>query len=206
MGQGFKNFGAEVLTSGHVDGYLMHQVCMHFDSAAARDTALSGSEEDGMLCYVRDINAYYFYDSGITLPAAGTGGWRPWYSQWGTYTPAWTNLTIGNGTTLAVYRWEFGSIHFRGQITLGASSTVDGTVSMAIPDSRTGDGYSSIGQAIINDAGTRLYVAQAHIAPSSTAVNFVHSEGGVINATSPMTWAINDVLGWDIVANPTIAG
>lgn len=201
----FKNFGAEVGTSGDLDS-ILRQTAIPFDNAAARDSDLTGFLQDGMIAYLRDINAYYFYDSGITLPAAGVAGWRPWYSQWGTYTPGWTNLTVGDGTVVAVYRWEFGALHFRGQITFGGSTAITGTVSMNLPDSRTGDVYSSIGQAIILDTGTRLYLAQAHLPPSGTVVNFVHSEGGVINATSPMTWATGDVLGWDIVANPTVAG
>ena len=206
MGSGFKNFGAEILTSGDVDGYLMDQAVMSFADITARDAALSGRLADGMIAYARDVNAYYFYDAGITLPTGGVTGWRPWYSQWGAYSPSWTNLTVGDGTVVAVYRWELGSLHFRGQLTFGASTSISGTVSMAMPDSRVGDAYSSMGNAIILDNGTRLYVAQAHIAPSATAVNFVHSEGGVINSTSPMTWVTGDVLGWDIVANVTVAG
>jgi len=205
MGSGHKNFTAEVLTSGDVDGFLMRQSIMAFDSVAARDAALVGVLEDGMIAYARDINAYFEYDASVTLPTGTVTGWRPWFSRWGTYTPSWTNLTVGDATVLAVLRWEFNQLHFRGQITLGASSSITGTVSMLIPDSRTGDAYSSMGNAIILDNGTRLYTCQAHIAPAATAVNFVHSEGGTINATSPMTWTTGDVLGWDIVAAVTVA-
>lgn len=206
MGSGFKNWGAEVATSGDIDGYLMDQANLHFDSAAARDAALVGRLTDGMQAYCRDINAWYFYDSGITLPAAGVAGWRPWYSQWGAYTPSWTNLTVNNGTVSAAYRWELGKLCCRGKLTFGSSTVITGDVSMALPDSRTGDTYGSTGHAIILDNGTRTYMAQSDVPENGTVINFVHSEGGVITATSPMTWTTGDVLRWYIEVNVTVAG
>jgi hypothetical protein len=205
LGSGVKNFTTETLTSGDVDGYLMRQSVMCFDSAAARDSALSGILEDGMVAYLRDVNGYYFYDSGITLPTGGTAGWRVWYSQWGTFTPSFTGLTVGNGTSLAVYRWEKGALHTRGQFTLGSTSSFSGSLEMSIPDSRTGDAYGSYGAGVLNDAGTRLYSTVCSVAPSSTLIRWT-TDGGPVTSTGPFTWTTGDIFTWDIFCNVTVSG
>jgi hypothetical protein len=205
LGAGFKNFGTETLSSADVDGYLMRQSAMVFASAAARDSALSGVLENGMIAYLEDVNAYYFYDAGITLPTGGTAGWRVWYSQWGTFTPALNNFDVGNGTALAVWRWEFGALHTRGQFTLGSTSSFSGALTMDIPDTRTGDAYGSYGAGILNDAGTRLYSAACSVAPSDTVIRWT-TDGGAVTSTGPFTWTTGDIFTWDIVVNVTVSG
>lgn len=207
MGAGVKNFTAETLTSADVDGYLMRQAIMAFDDSTERDTDLSGILEDGMMCYLRDTNSYHWYDSGVTLPTSSDGGWRPWYSQWGEFSPTWTGFTLGNGTFAGVYRWEFGAIHTRGQVTLGSTSSFTGTLDLQIPTGLTGDTYGSYGAGLLNDAGTRIYPATTAVSPSGTAILWVHPEtGGVVTSTAPFTWTTGDIFTWDIVVNVTAAG
>ena len=56
MGSGFKDFAAgDVLTAADVDGYLMRQTVMTFADASARDTALSGVLDEGMVAYLEDV-------------------------------------------------------------------------------------------------------------------------------------------------------
>ena len=57
MGSGFKDFAAgDILTAADVDGYLMRQTAMTFADAAARDSALSGVLDEGMIAYLEDTN------------------------------------------------------------------------------------------------------------------------------------------------------
>lgn len=63
MGSGFKDWAAgDVLTAADVDGYLMRQTVMTFADASARDTALSGVLDEGMMAYLEDTNVTTFYD------------------------------------------------------------------------------------------------------------------------------------------------
>lgn len=63
MGSGFKDFAAgDILTAADVDGYLMRQTVMTFADASARDTALSGVLDEGMMAYLEDVNKVTFYD------------------------------------------------------------------------------------------------------------------------------------------------
>jgi len=63
MGSGFKDWTAgDVLTAADVDGYLMRQTVMTFADASARDTALSGVLNEGMMAYLEDTDVTTFYD------------------------------------------------------------------------------------------------------------------------------------------------
>jgi len=63
MGLGFKDWAAgDVLTAADVDGYLMRQTVMTFADASARDTALSGVLDEGMVAYLEDVNALTVYN------------------------------------------------------------------------------------------------------------------------------------------------
>lgn len=63
MGSGFKDWAAgDVLTAADVDGYLMRQTVMTFADASARDTALSGVLDEGMVAYLEDVNALTVYN------------------------------------------------------------------------------------------------------------------------------------------------
>ena len=63
MGSGFKDWTAgDVLTAADVDGYLMRQTVMTFADASARDTALSGVLDEGMVAYLEDVNALTVYN------------------------------------------------------------------------------------------------------------------------------------------------
>lgn len=61
-GLGFRTFvSGEVLTAANVNGYLMEQAVMVFNSASARSAALS-SPSEGMVSYLKDTNALQRYD------------------------------------------------------------------------------------------------------------------------------------------------
>lgn len=86
MGSGFKDFAAgDVLTAADVDNYLMRQTVMTFADASARDSALSGVLDEGMVAYLEDTNRFTYYDgstwtdvvtslSGLTLVKSQTVG------------------------------------------------------------------------------------------------------------------------------------
>ena len=189
---GYKNFTAEVATSADVDSYLMQGI-MVFASAAARDTALSGSLEEVRFCYLTDNNEVHYYTGAA---------WVQMMTQWDTITPAWTNLTIGSATQTAQARYINGDLRYRGQITFAGDTTIGGNVALTIPYTETSaaTGWQG-GVGVANDVGTRIYPLVAGVNPSATSFNFIHAEStnaGLVNATAPHTWANTDVLTWDI--------
>jgi len=72
-GAGFKDFvDGEILTATQVDTYLMQQAVMVFDDSAARTTALTSVLAEGMITYLKDVNAVEKYD-GSSWSAIGVG-------------------------------------------------------------------------------------------------------------------------------------
>jgi len=61
-GLGRRTFAAgEVLTAANVQGYLMDQAVMVFDSSAARGSAIGTAVSEGMVAYLKDTNALEYY-------------------------------------------------------------------------------------------------------------------------------------------------
>jgi hypothetical protein len=72
-GLGFKTFVAgDVLTAADVNGYLMQQAVMVFDSSAARASALAAPSE-GMLSYLKDTDAIEKYNGAAWVATTNPG-------------------------------------------------------------------------------------------------------------------------------------
>ena len=122
----FKNFGAEVLTSSDVDNYLMRQTVMTFATAAARDAALSGVLDEGMLCYLEDAPNRFTYDDG--------SAWQIMLSEWSTWSPSYSNLSVGNGTASAIYAYTgMKTVTAHWYLTLGSTSSVGTSPTLTLP-------------------------------------------------------------------------
>lgn len=186
MGLGFNDFTAgDVLTAAQVDGYLMRQSLMVFASTSARDTALSGNLEEGMHCYTTDTNSIYLYTGAA---------WIPFHTPWTSFTPAWGNLTEGNGVNDGRYRYVGGDLLVRARINLGSSSSVTGDVNLTLPNSATAAGsVASYGPVFCSQSGTGTFDGVAEVASGATTVD-LFSDNSAVDATNPFTWATGDRL------------
>ena len=74
-GLGRKVFAVnEVLTASDVNGYLMDQSVMVFDSDAARGSAIGTAVAEGMMTYLKDIDQVQVYDGAEWSQISGAGG------------------------------------------------------------------------------------------------------------------------------------
>ena len=64
---------AEVVDADEFQSYLQDQVVMVFADAAARSTALSTSVAEGMVSYLEDSSALFFYNGSAWVAAASDG-------------------------------------------------------------------------------------------------------------------------------------
>lgn len=192
-GGGFHNFGpGDTLTAAQVDDYLMRQSMMRFADTTARDAALTGGTlEDGMHCMTLDTHSIWYYNGSA---------WKAISSPWASYTPSWTNLTVGSGTVAAYLRYQLGDLRIMGSLTFAADTSITGTVFQTIPNSETAHAGWQGGTGFGNDVGTRVYPLVPGLA-STTTLHWCHAEsgnGGLVNATAPFTWGTSDVLTWDV--------
>jgi hypothetical protein len=116
-GLGFKDFAnGNILTGDELDGYLMQQSVPRFATTAARDTALLGVMEEGMLAVTRDTNTLWFREDGDWWPLAGNDVANAFqYAHVGTNSPltssasAWTTITAWTGDLQAGLAYSAGT-------------------------------------------------------------------------------------------------
>lgn len=120
---------------------------------------------------------------------------------WQTWTPSWTNLTVGSGTLSASY-FKIGKIVFyQLSFTYGSGSSVGSNPTFTLPSTASSDYMGGpIGSSYFEDANGTDYVGLAWIASTTTGSFRVSGAGGSysdpnpISATAPFTWASGDKI------------
>jgi hypothetical protein len=125
---------------------------------------------------------------------SATGAWTSW-------TPTWTNLTVGNGVGDYKYLIVGKTVHFRLKFTLGTTSAVATGPRFSLPVNSTGMGDNdayAIGTSL--DAGIAAYYAFGRFGTSSTCDVMCGTASGSyighanIATTVPFTWATGDII------------
>lgn len=142
--------------------------------------------------FTADIPSYWTQ----LYPLAASNAYLSW-------TPSWTNLTIGNATTVAKYLQVGKTVDFYLIVTFGSTTSISGTVSVSYPVTPTSS-YSSgtplARLACLDDNTGQRYPGMADYQTSSLLRLNVDSVSGTlivattINATTPFTWTTSDKL------------
>jgi hypothetical protein len=158
------------------------------------------------------------YASGANTPARlgiGTtgqvltvsGGVPAWGGTWTTFTPTWTNLTVGNSVQSFQYCIVGKVLFVQGAIKLGSTGSLGGALRMDVPVAYTmptnGDFFQTCGfYQVYDDSAAAQFVGG--IFPSGGNLRFYGLSpdtglgqtriGAQVAGTSPMTWATNDIL------------
>jgi hypothetical protein len=132
------------------------------------------------------------------------GGQYVQTSHYRSYTPTWTNVTIGNGTVTARYFKHRKQVTVELNFTLGSTSAVSGDIKFTLPvpiEPTTGGtgGVTPIGMADAFD-GTDNWMGEVNaFSVTQGAVRFHVVSGTKIkyaaaSATTPITWATGHQL------------
>ena len=171
-----------------------------FATTTTRDAAFGGTGEkvlaEGQYCYIESNNETQFYDGAA---------WQTVLVPWTSFTPTWTNLTIGNGTQTWAYQIVGDMVMVEGRTVLGSTSSITGTPTMALPVNRSLTTIMSIGTGTLQDAGTATFQAYP-ISTSGTnclffslLVSGTYASEASTSATVPFTWTTNDVIGATLI-------
>ena len=123
------------------------------------------------------------------------------------YTPTFTNFTLGNGTiSKSRYAQSGKMVHFYGVVTLGSTSSVSGSLTIALPVTAAAStlGFATgVGQ--MGDDGVGNYAAVA-VRASTTNLTLIaiKSDGtyalqASTSSTVPFTWTTNDDFRWSLI-------
>lgn len=120
------------------------------------------------------------------------------------YTPTWTNLTVGNGTQTAYYRIsETGEVSCMVHLVWGSTTSISGAVSFTppVPVKYSAQDYVPIGGMGLVDTGTALYMGEAvyRYSTGNIEIRVINAAGtyavwSAISSTVPHTWESTDII------------
>lgn len=129
----------------------------------------------------------------------GAGAASP---AWTTYTPTWTNATVGNGTNTGRYYDDGINVKLMVEFILGSTSSVGSFPKFSLPVNASARQMFLYGGRLLDsgisdtipicqiESATTAVVYWSNINQAVSAVDYV--TGRQINATTPWTWGTND--------------
>ena len=194
MGSGFRTFTAgEILTASNVQNYLQDQVVMTFAGSAARSSAIGTANfEEGMLTYLTDVNKLQVYTGAEFEDVFDPNAWT-------TYTPTFTNVTVGNATVVFKYKKLGKTVFVRGTFIFGSTSSISGIIRFTLPVNAVDAGFHHA-SVLIEDTGVEAYQGTLFVSPISDANLKVINSAGTnavfrnTSSTVPMTWNATDLF------------
>lgn len=166
-----------------------------FATTTTRDAAFGGTGEktlaEGQYAYIEANNETQYYDGAA---------WKTVVLPYTSYTPTWTNLTVGNATQDWAYSIVGDTVIVTGGITLGSTSAVGTNPYMTLPVLANTSNIRFMGQAALGDAATATYLGLP-LSTDSVGVYFfvlltngTYGSEGVVTATVPFTWGNGDFI------------
>ena len=152
---------------------------------------------DASAISVADAGGYYtgteveaaLQEVGSDITDLQLGGWV-------SFTPSWSNFTLGNGTiNAAEYAYTTNGMWVRIGITLGSTSSITGALQLTVPNSETIKHPRGATGTLTTWNGSRLYPLAAYSVSSSVIGFSTHIANGIVNATTPYTFGTGDNFG-----------
>ena len=135
--------------------------------------------------------------AGTVLEAAQLNG----IGEKTSYTPTFTNLTVGNGTLTANYFRLNKVVTVNVCVVFGSTTAITGDVSVTLPIARAGLDGLELSTVNLSDTGTSNFLGAvlfgstlSSVIVRNTAVSGVNVIMQNLSATVPFTWGSTDVL------------
>lgn len=119
----------------------------------------------------------------------------------GSFTPTWTNLTVGNGTSIGRYTRVGEQVTVYIELTLGSTSSMGSGPEVSNLPFTVNSDYLAFGQGSLGDTGTNTYDGLCVAVKASTRLviqrrsvsgsNISHQS---LSATTPFTWTTGDLI------------
>ncbi len=168
-----------------------------FASTSARDTAWDSGEFEGAFAYTTDTGTLWLYNGAA---------WIPYWSEWQTFTPAWGNITEGNGTNTGRYRYQGGDLVVVASLAFGSTSAFTGAPDLTLPNSETSASWiaeeMNVGGGYFRENGGLRYPVNCRIGGSDQQIAIRQmdtssnpgEEETTYDANTPFTWGTDDVI------------
>jgi hypothetical protein len=136
--------------------------------------------------------------------ASGEATGLKWTGGWTSFTPTWTNLTVGNGTGVYKYQQIGKQIFAFYKFTLGSTSSVGTNPNVTLPiNPASGAGGFLSYSAKLTKSGVGTYNGSVDedtnkLYMSSGITTGSYLAGGTISGISPFTWASGDFFSFNV--------
>ena len=182
-----------VLNASEINENLMRQSVATFSNAAARTAAIT-SPVEGMITWLEDVNRFEAHTGSAWVQLITPGAWV-------SYTPTFTNITVGNGTLSARYAVIGKTMHLSFMFTLGSTSAVGFQPKVSLPSGFTtvstafnpvGKGFATTGGQAFNTS--LLVFNSSTIYPTIDVANATYVFVADLNTTVPAVWGTGNSL------------
>ena len=117
-----------------------------------------------------------------------------WAGAWTTWTPTFTNFTLGNGTVTARYQQVGKTVNFSIRVVLGSTSSMGTTPYFTLPVTALSAGNFPMQMA---DSGASNYLGSLDCSTTLAYLTATVTSGAYATiqyaaATQPFTWSTND--------------
>ena len=124
-------------------------------------------------------------------------------TAWTSWTPVYTNLTVGNGTISARYKQIGKTVFIKHSFTFGSTSSISGNVTLTLPITAKSDSLYSSTMVNLTDADGSYSIGHVwHNGQTTMQIWGIQSTGGNgtriawsgLSSTFPHTWATSDSI------------
>ncbi len=139
----------------------------------------------------------------LTAASGETTGLK-YTGSWTSFTPTWTNLTVGNATTTAKYCQIGKILFFEVKLVFGSTTSITGRVSLDFPIAPVNNTAAQVGSVVVSfdDATDGPYPGMKFNQSSNTTkfellpikADGTYSKYGLLSSTVPFTWTTSDEI------------
>ena len=186
--------GADLTT--YMTGYVK---CRWYQSGWKYGYIASSSLGSGNTTATLVTNTSYTVSNAAITDFSISYGSPPDFTPYLTWAAVPTGVTIGNGITQARFSITEKKLFFDFVFTLGSSSSVSGEFSFNLPLTVRTNPVSTV-TGDLRDTGTANHATIAILSTTRCyiyriVVSGVAVTGGLLDSTTPFTWATNDQIG-----------
>ena len=177
-------FTPSVLTAAQMNTYLMDQAVITCTSGTR-----PSSPVQGMTIYETDTDCYVTYDGSAWVHDLG-GTWR-------TYTPNFSGMILGNGTTQAKYSVIGKTVNVTLAVFAGSTTTYSGTIAISLPRQTAAwySGSTPMGSgAVHNGAGSTRRLTIPTWNNNTSFVQVLETTSGFVTNTTPFTFGTSAII------------
>ena len=143
-------------------------------------------------------------NNALLTAASGEATGLKYAGLWTTFTPSFTGLTLGNGTTLGQYCQIADTTFFRVKVTFGSTTSFTATVDLTLPT--TPSGYSTFdfmnvlcqyydsSATIFSPSPGNINIGGTSVRLLVTNVSATYPTVSDITAAVPFAWATGDTI------------